>query len=301
MVRFRSERVSSVVRTIRRAFASSILGLAPVSRSRTPRHRLRGRTAAVAQCRRPGPASGSSPSRAHGTKTVIESAPTALSTAVDVRRARPWLRSSLKLGTDPVCQRGRHKASPSTSWSSGTSHSLAMNAVWSTRRSLATPRCTSGGCDLDRHRARRFAQGRGARQGWEDASRRTLSYSRMNNASAPERRVPVRSQAPQGVVDPVDRLEIPVSSKGRRETATPDPSGTVPSPGFVLLDNQSGRVVDESLRWADPGVFRAACCGEGDYVHVRRSGAVVLATNGDHLRVWYPSTMGAKTIAVSLP
>jgi hypothetical protein len=81
-----------------------------------------------------------------------------------------------------------------------------------------------------------------------------------------------------------------------------DPSsGTTLTPGWVLMDDRTGRPVDDTQHWTDPDAFRQACCGESEYVWVSRSGGVLFARNNQHLRVWYPPTESDPTVAVALP
>jgi hypothetical protein len=81
-----------------------------------------------------------------------------------------------------------------------------------------------------------------------------------------------------------------------------DPSfTTTPTPGWVLIDDRTGRPLDAAQHWTDPEAFRHGCCGESEYVWVARSGGVLFARNDRHLRVWYPKAEGTATVAVAVP
>lgn len=68
--------------------------------------------------------------------------------------------------------------------------------------------------------------------------------------------------------------------------------------GYVLLDLMTGEAVPGTA-WP-AGSFDEGCCGEGEYLHVSRMGGVVVATDMDHVRVWYPPELTAPTVTVDL-
>lgn len=63
--------------------------------------------------------------------------------------------------------------------------------------------------------------------------------------------------------------------------------------GYVLLDLTTGVAVPGTT-WPS-GAFAEGCCGEDEVVHVNRTGGIVIATNGDHVRVWYPPELTTST------
>jgi len=68
--------------------------------------------------------------------------------------------------------------------------------------------------------------------------------------------------------------------------------------GYVVLDLTSGEAVPGTT-WP-AGTFDEGCCGEGEYVHVHRIGGVVVATDEEHVRVWYPPELTQPTVTVDL-
>ena len=68
--------------------------------------------------------------------------------------------------------------------------------------------------------------------------------------------------------------------------------------GYVLLDLTTGDAVPGAT-WP-AGSFDEGCCGEGEYLHVSRTGGVVVATDMDHVRVWYPPELTTPTVTVDL-
>jgi hypothetical protein len=70
--------------------------------------------------------------------------------------------------------------------------------------------------------------------------------------------------------------------------------------GYVLVDLRSGERIDpEADRWPS-GSFAEECCGGYVYTHVERSGGAVIATDGEHVRVWYPPGFTMPTVSVDL-
>ena len=70
--------------------------------------------------------------------------------------------------------------------------------------------------------------------------------------------------------------------------------------GYVMVDDRTGAVVDDTQHW-QAGTFAQGCCGEDQYLWVERAGAVIFATDGEHLRVWYPKATWQGTATTSLP
>jgi hypothetical protein len=78
-------------------------------------------------------------------------------------------------------------------------------------------------------------------------------------------------------------------------------SDTVPDPpGYVMIDTSTGAALGDDQHWDDPEEFRTGCCGESEFVRVRRDGGVVIATNYERVRVWYPATIDAGTRTVRI-
>ena len=72
------------------------------------------------------------------------------------------------------------------------------------------------------------------------------------------------------------------------------------APGYLMIDDRTGAVADDTQRWPS-GSFTQGCCGEGDYLWVRRDGGVIFAAADGHLRVWYPAAASDGTHTVTLP
>jgi hypothetical protein len=73
--------------------------------------------------------------------------------------------------------------------------------------------------------------------------------------------------------------------------------------GYVLVDLLTGERVDNDSEFSRPwpvGAFAEECCGGDEFVHVGQAGAIVVATNADHVRVWYPAELTIETIPVDL-
>ncbi|MEY2959542.1 MAG: hypothetical protein RLZZ01_2110 [Actinomycetota bacterium] len=70
--------------------------------------------------------------------------------------------------------------------------------------------------------------------------------------------------------------------------------------GYALIDVTTGeRVGPPGPVWPD-GSFTQECCGGGDFVHVRRDGGVVIATDGDRVRIWYPPELTRPLVTATL-
>ena len=70
--------------------------------------------------------------------------------------------------------------------------------------------------------------------------------------------------------------------------------------GYVLVDLRSGeRIGPKSGVWPSRS-FVEECCGGYVYQHVERSGGVVIATDAEHVRVWYPPGFEMPTVSVDL-
>ena len=76
-----------------------------------------------------------------------------------------------------------------------------------------------------------------------------------------------------------------------------DPSG-VP-PGWIMIDTTTGQTVAGG-EWPDYETFNMGGSMEEDGQWVRREGGVLLAVNGQHIRVWMPAAASNGTIDVSL-
>jgi hypothetical protein len=83
------------------------------------------------------------------------------------------------------------------------------------------------------------------------------------------------------------------------DRADPAP-GAGAQPGWVLVDDRTGAPVPGQA-WTDPGAFRAACCGDGEYFHVDRTGGVVVVVAGTRVSVWLPAAHDAVPRLVSVP
>jgi hypothetical protein len=70
--------------------------------------------------------------------------------------------------------------------------------------------------------------------------------------------------------------------------------------GWMMIDTTTGAPVD-GQHWGDPTTFEYECCGGGDFVHVSRSGAVVIAVNERRVTVWYPASADLTPQTLSLP
>jgi hypothetical protein len=84
-----------------------------------------------------------------------------------------------------------------------------------------------------------------------------------------------------------------------------DPTGEVGTwvDGYVLIDLLTGARVDNGSEFLDAwpsGSFVEECCGGSDYVQVGQIGAIVIATNGAHIRIWYPPELTFQTVSVDL-
>lgn len=77
-------------------------------------------------------------------------------------------------------------------------------------------------------------------------------------------------------------------------------TGLAPDGVTVLVDLRTGeRIGPEGDPWPS-GAFSTGCCGEYDYRHAERDGAVVIATDDRHVRVWYPPELTTPTVSVDL-
>ncbi len=96
---------------------------------------------------------------------------------------------------------------------------------------------------------------------------------------------------------------VPVLA-GDRAIVTHDADGDgVAADGYVLIDLRTGESPAENSGDVDAwpfGAFAEECCGGDEFVHVRRDGAVVIATNSTTVRVWYPPEATAGTTEVDL-
>jgi hypothetical protein len=67
-----------------------------------------------------------------------------------------------------------------------------------------------------------------------------------------------------------------------------------------MIDTATGAAVGDEQCWDDPETFRTGCCGESEFVWVHRDGGVVIATNNDHVRVWYPAAIDEQTRSIRI-
>ncbi|MDJ0768273.1 MAG: hypothetical protein QNJ12_05740 [Ilumatobacter sp.] len=97
---------------------------------------------------------------------------------------------------------------------------------------------------------------------------------------------------------------VPVAADGFAIVSSGEVYGPTDSPhradGYLMVDVETGRLVDDTQRWPGLDTFRQGCCGEGEFVWVARSGGVVFAVDGDHVRVWFPQGVNDETISVAL-
>lgn len=91
---------------------------------------------------------------------------------------------------------------------------------------------------------------------------------------------------------------VPVVA-GNSAIVTDRVGDAVTSSGYVLIDLLTGERIGPDGAWPD-GAFAQECCGGDVYVNVQRHGAVVVATNMDHVRVWYPPELTTPTVTVDL-
>lgn len=75
---------------------------------------------------------------------------------------------------------------------------------------------------------------------------------------------------------------------------------TVGSSGYVLIDLLTGEQIGPDGDAWPAEAFAQECCGGDVYVNVRRHGGVVVATNMEHVRVWYPPELTMPTVTVDL-
>ena len=91
---------------------------------------------------------------------------------------------------------------------------------------------------------------------------------------------------------------------GNRAIMTLDDNGDgVADNGYVLVDLRNGERVDIESEFLDAwpvDAFSEECCGGEELVHVEQDGAIVVATNGEHIRVWYPPELTFRTVSVDL-
>ena len=69
---------------------------------------------------------------------------------------------------------------------------------------------------------------------------------------------------------------------------------------WLMIDTATGEPVEGQL-WPNHETFRVGYSMEEDGMWVSRRGGVVLAVNGDHIRVWFPAAVSTGTVSVSLP
>lgn len=91
---------------------------------------------------------------------------------------------------------------------------------------------------------------------------------------------------------------------GNRAIITHDDNGDgVADNGYVLVDLLTGERADTDSELSDTwpvGAFAQECCGGDEFVHVEQAGAIVVATDEEHIRVWYPPELTFQTASVDL-
>lgn len=70
--------------------------------------------------------------------------------------------------------------------------------------------------------------------------------------------------------------------------------------GYVAIDVRTGERTGPPGEAWPAGSFVQECCGGDVYVNVRRFGSIVVATDTDHVRVWYPPALTTPTVVVDL-
>lgn len=70
--------------------------------------------------------------------------------------------------------------------------------------------------------------------------------------------------------------------------------------GWIMIDALTGTEIPNQ-RWDRGPSFYAGCCGEGEYYHVHRLGAVVVTVSAEEILVWYPRDLDVPDSPVLLP
>lgn len=83
------------------------------------------------------------------------------------------------------------------------------------------------------------------------------------------------------------------------DDGTLDPNAARPAGGWSMIDTETGLSVEGQV-WPDFETFDMGGSMEEDGMWVRRDGGVVIAVNGEHIRVWMPAGYSNGTIDVSL-
>lgn len=95
---------------------------------------------------------------------------------------------------------------------------------------------------------------------------------------------------------------VPVIAGDTAIISDPTPDASFAG-GYVHIDLRTGQRTDAGSEFLDAwpaGSFAEECCGGYDTVNVKRSGGVVVATNLDRIRVWYPPELTTATVTVDL-
>jgi hypothetical protein len=79
-----------------------------------------------------------------------------------------------------------------------------------------------------------------------------------------------------------------------------DPSNGVPPTTWMVVDTTTGEPVDAQT-WSYATFETNPYSMEDEGMWIRRTGGVVLAVNGQHIRVWTPASSSTGTVNVSLP
>lgn len=91
---------------------------------------------------------------------------------------------------------------------------------------------------------------------------------------------------------------------GNQAIITHDDDGDgVADDGYVLIDLRTGARVDTDSDFSGVwpvGAFAQECCGGDEFVHVEQTGGIVIATDEDHVRVWYPPDLTFQTVSVDV-
>ena len=95
-------------------------------------------------------------------------------------------------------------------------------------------------------------------------------------------------------------LDVPVAADGFAIVSDRSVLDQIPG-GYHLIDDRTGKTVDATQAWPDPGAFAQECCGGGEWVWTTHNGALVFAVNGDHIRIWYPRGLATGTRAITVP
>ncbi len=91
---------------------------------------------------------------------------------------------------------------------------------------------------------------------------------------------------------------IPIRDGNRAVMTLGDDVDGTSDDGYALVDLLTGKRVGVAA-WP-VGAFAEECCGGFEYVNVAQVGAIVIATNEQQIRVWYPPELTGQTVSVDL-